>query len=304
LDRASRAEFSACFGADFSSVRVHADSPAAESARAVNAYAYTVGNHIAFASNQYQPFTSKGRALLAHELTHVLQQRGSESASPMPALIAPSNDAAEQEAERNASLFETPLPMSSRPVAALATRIQRYAHDSSCTDSDLRTVVWPGDARMRTMLAKCIRVLGASPIDPAVAALFPKYFMTTTPDVAKILEVYNAIQAVVTANNYTYECEHDCSADEAAYVRHRLRYFGIDPNIHVCVNHMSGYSVECNASLILHELSHYAAHLDDEATGCGACSTAGCPPSLSVSDALDNTYSYADFAYELDPMAV
>jgi hypothetical protein len=87
-------------------------------------------------------------------------------------------------------------------------------------------------------------------------------------------------------------------------VRYRLRYIGIDPNLHLCCNHMSGYSVTCNASLILHELTHYAAHLDDEATGCGSCSTAGCPASLSPGDALDNTYSYADFAFELDSIPV
>jgi hypothetical protein len=61
---------------DLSEVRLHTDERAAESARSVNAFAYTAGNHIVFGSGQYAPETRSGRALLAHELTHVLQQTG------------------------------------------------------------------------------------------------------------------------------------------------------------------------------------------------------------------------------------
>ena len=59
---------------DFSGVRVHTDARAAESAQAVGAHAYTMGRHIAFAAGQFAPGTHQGRQLLAHELTHVLQQ--------------------------------------------------------------------------------------------------------------------------------------------------------------------------------------------------------------------------------------
>jgi Domain of unknown function (DUF4157) len=62
--------------ADFRDVRVHTDEKAAASARSVNALAYTVGANIVFASGQHQPETSTGRRLIAHELTHVLQQQG------------------------------------------------------------------------------------------------------------------------------------------------------------------------------------------------------------------------------------
>src|SRR5215213_1917953 len=62
------------FGHDFGSVRVHADSRAAESARQVNALAYTVGRNIVFAKHRYSPRSGEGRRLLAHELTHVVQQ--------------------------------------------------------------------------------------------------------------------------------------------------------------------------------------------------------------------------------------
>lgn len=59
---------------DFSSVRVHTDGRAAEAARALNSRAFTLGGHIVFGSRQYQPDSPEGRKLLAHELTHVVQQ--------------------------------------------------------------------------------------------------------------------------------------------------------------------------------------------------------------------------------------
>ncbi len=61
------------FGADFSGVRVHSDDHAARLNRQVSARAFTYGNHIFFAQGEYQPETSQGRTLLAHELTHTLQ---------------------------------------------------------------------------------------------------------------------------------------------------------------------------------------------------------------------------------------
>jgi len=65
------------FGHDFSRVRIHTDEKAAESARAVNALAYTAGHDIVFGAGQYVPETPEGRRLLAHEMTHVVQQRAS-----------------------------------------------------------------------------------------------------------------------------------------------------------------------------------------------------------------------------------
>lgn len=73
------------FGRDFSHVRVHASAAAEQSAMHVNAHAYTVGSHIVFARGRFAPHTHDGRRLLAHELTHVVQQTGSGATSPEPA---------------------------------------------------------------------------------------------------------------------------------------------------------------------------------------------------------------------------
>jgi Domain of unknown function (DUF4157) len=79
LDAGTRAFMEARFGHDFSRVQVHCDARAAESADAVKARAYTVGDDIVFGRGEYAPSTAKGRRLMAHELTHVVQQWSSIS---------------------------------------------------------------------------------------------------------------------------------------------------------------------------------------------------------------------------------
>lgn len=73
-----RAFFEPRFGYDFSNVRVHTDAKAAQSARAVNALAYTLGQDLVFGAGQYAPESTEGRRLLAHELTHAVQQHGNQ----------------------------------------------------------------------------------------------------------------------------------------------------------------------------------------------------------------------------------
>src|SRR6185369_2249057 len=75
LDASTRSRMESRFGHNFGSVRVHHDSLADQSARSVHADAYTVGPNVVFASGKYSPATPAGQRLLAHELTHVLQQR-------------------------------------------------------------------------------------------------------------------------------------------------------------------------------------------------------------------------------------
>lgn len=74
LDKDTQSFMESRFGHDFSRVRVHADVKAAESARTVNARAFTVGHDVVFGTGQYAPDTNEGKSLLAHELTHVTQQ--------------------------------------------------------------------------------------------------------------------------------------------------------------------------------------------------------------------------------------
>lgn len=92
LDVATRSFMEPRIGHDFSRVRVHADARAAESARAVNAFAYTVGQNVVFDHGQYRPGTPDGKRLLAHELAHVAQggdgslRRQAKTAGDVPEL--------------------------------------------------------------------------------------------------------------------------------------------------------------------------------------------------------------------------
>jgi len=81
LPKSTRAFFEPRFGYDLRRVRVHNDSRAVELAQGLNSRAFTIGQNVVFGAGQYAPETSKGRRLLAHELTHVLQQNGRNNGS-------------------------------------------------------------------------------------------------------------------------------------------------------------------------------------------------------------------------------
>jgi hypothetical protein len=81
LDGPTRGFLEPRFGRDFGDVRIHHDAMAADSAKALNARAYTVGNHVAFGPEEYAPSSEPGLRLLAHELAHVVQQGGGEAGS-------------------------------------------------------------------------------------------------------------------------------------------------------------------------------------------------------------------------------
>ncbi|MFI7543538.1 DUF4157 domain-containing protein [Actinoplanes sp. NPDC049599] len=75
LDADTRADMESRLGHDFGDVRVHTDQAAHDSAKAMNAQAYTVGSSVVFQRDRYDPASADGKLMLAHELTHVVQQR-------------------------------------------------------------------------------------------------------------------------------------------------------------------------------------------------------------------------------------
>lgn len=100
LDEKTRAYMEPRLGHDFGKVRVHADERAAESARSVGARAYTVGNDLVFDAGEFAPRTPAGRRLIAHELSHVVQQARAGHAVQFERLgVSEPEDAAEREAD-------------------------------------------------------------------------------------------------------------------------------------------------------------------------------------------------------------
>ncbi|MCP4256661.1 MAG: DUF4157 domain-containing protein [Planctomycetes bacterium] len=81
LPRDTRTFFESRMGRDFGGVRIHTDNKAADTAQSVRAKAFTLGNNIVFDTSQYSPNNQKGKKLLAHELTHVVQQAGGMSSA-------------------------------------------------------------------------------------------------------------------------------------------------------------------------------------------------------------------------------
>jgi hypothetical protein len=125
LDRDTRGFMEARLGADFGDVRVHTDSRASDSAKSVQAYAYTVGNDVVFQSGKYQPESDSGKRMLAHELTHVVQQRsGPVAGTPATGGIKISHpsdrfeQAAEASADRVMSL-NAPAPITGGAPASV-----------------------------------------------------------------------------------------------------------------------------------------------------------------------------------------
>jgi hypothetical protein len=97
LDSATRAYFEPRFGHDFSKIRIHRDARAAQSATAINASAYTTGQHIILGDLPYAPGSQQARSLLAHELTHTIQQQNAAQSFSM-AVVESSDHEREAEA--------------------------------------------------------------------------------------------------------------------------------------------------------------------------------------------------------------
>jgi hypothetical protein len=133
LEEEVRTDMEGRMGQDFSDVRVHTGDSADASARSVSAHAYTVGSNIVFQRGTYDPGSSQGRTLLAHELTHVVQQRsGPVDGTPAAGGVSVSDpsDRFEVEAARNAErVMGQPahaVPTGSAPAPAV-----QAAHDPS-----------------------------------------------------------------------------------------------------------------------------------------------------------------------------
>ena len=106
-------------GSNFSQVRVHTDARAAQSAAAVDALAYTVGRDIEFGEGRYAPHSASGQRLLAHELAHVVQQRGAARHSAPDLRIGAAHDAHEAAADRTAQAA-LPGGVATSPMPATA----------------------------------------------------------------------------------------------------------------------------------------------------------------------------------------
>src|SRR2546421_7700290 len=132
LDKDTRGLMESRLGADFSDVRVHTDAKASESAQSVQAHAYTVGSDLVFQSGQYAPESDSGKKMLAHELTHVVQQRsGPVAGTPAPGGIQISHpsDRFEQAAESSADRVMSASASAPTTAGPAPAAVQREEND-------------------------------------------------------------------------------------------------------------------------------------------------------------------------------
>jgi hypothetical protein len=128
LEPEVRTDMESRLGHDFSDVRVHDDSSAAASAQAVNAHAYTVGPNIVFQRDRYDPSSHEGRTTLAHELTHVVQQRSGPvdgTSAPGGIKVSDPSDRFEREASANAERVMAAPPPVQTLSSSTSPQVQR-----------------------------------------------------------------------------------------------------------------------------------------------------------------------------------
>lgn len=163
LDPKTRNTMESRIGFDFGKVRIHTDARAAASAKALGARAYTVGNNIVFASGRFAPQTTAGRRLLAHELTHVVQQNPAlRSRSADPVRVTPAPAQIQRDLEEDSKALSPKDILSPREaLRKISAKIPGYA---------LFTVIIaydpiqgkPVDRNAKNLIGEFLKLVGAS----------------------------------------------------------------------------------------------------------------------------------------------
>lgn len=278
LPTSERAFFEARFGRDFGNVRVHTDANAAEAARAVNARAFTMGRDVVFGRGAFAPGTRAGRTLLAHELTHVVQQSSTRD-------------------NPNSVPFRDRPGSLAHPNNRLLQRARSY---SDCSTSD-EAAIEAAAVQAQTDLDTAITALNTRPLTTQVSnALFLAFRSNSVSTADSVKQKLQAIRNGVP--NVSFECEHPgsvlyghfCPPQRYGYVRH------VGWVIHMCMSKFLTMAANSQSRAIVHESSHFFTSTSDEGyltfpdcqeTG----QTAGDPPA----DRLDNADSYACLVHYL-----
>jgi hypothetical protein len=233
LEKSVREFFEPRFGHDFSHVRVHHDTRAAESSHAMNAQAYTLGRDIAFGTGQYGPGTTEGRRLIAHELSHVIQQ------SKGPSELGIQRKIGFDECDRRGGTSEKDaiLAAHKKAIERIATAIDQLLNN-------------PNNA-----------------VFPFRGAFKPQGLHAPRYDVKKekkmidqAINIYRMALAGLKAENFNYECDYKedwnfkCEEGDLAWAMTGA----LSPlyDIHICWGFFDLNTVKDQADTIIHEALH------------------------------------------------
>ena len=153
-----REDMEARLGHDFSDVRIHDDAAAADSAKAVNAHAYTVGSNVVFQRDVYDPGSQQGRTTLAHELTHVIQQRSGPvdgTSAPGGIKVSDPSDRFEREASANADrVMAGPAPVQALGVSAPAVQREEAPEEEEVQGLFVQREEEPGEEEVQGLFVQ------------------------------------------------------------------------------------------------------------------------------------------------------
>jgi hypothetical protein len=324
LEPALQQDMEQRFGHDFSSARVHSGGAAEQSARDVNANAYTVGHNVVFGAGQFTPGTHGGRQLLAH----VVQQRVKPAMhEEKPLLLEFSRYEYETEANliTNASVSstscDTALPQGLRPVVSINNSycIQRQASNTTvsfhgCPDPKQPELIKKAVATARRWVYKALtnvwEVLNnIAPKNPS------KVFEQTHKNLAsqfnigkegkdenvlqEVATVYRGLYAIYSGfeGNIPFECETSCDDKISGYVYPRILTI-FDDKIHFCPIFFDANALfpQQRIRAVIHEMAHkYAGIWGDTYEGAKEFWR------LSPKDAIKNADSYASFVHYENP---
>ncbi len=268
LPASVRAFFEPRFGHDFSNVRVHRDTSAADSAVAISAAAYTVGRHIVFGPGRYQPDCGPGRRLLAHELAHVVQQ-GSTSDE-----------------------FESPRMK------------QRFTFDKNCDDA-ARSQISAGHRFAELMTRHAAEVLQNKPtgrLKPWFEFLFGE---NSEENRTHIANNFTGLHQWLS-KDYTIGCPsvRDDPCDDNATEAQMLD----EDKVVVCMNRAGSFSQAGMGRLLVHENVRRAkgrrnvTNINDKKTGECEFTNTGQYSEATVDD--DHAVTYSCFAEKLGPQYI
>ncbi len=257
--------FESRFGADFSDVQIHQGAQAAEAARSVGARAYALGHDIVFGEGEYHPDTPSGRHLVAHELTHVLQQAGSGRA--------------------HGGLMRSPVQIQRSPL-------------ENCTDTQVETINGARDQALQD-LDVAITVLEPRPLSqPAQDAMWLTFRDTDALKAFIVTEYLRMIKDRLPVQQI--ECEQepyhrdDCKDGAGAGTTNSgLGY------TYLCMGYWDKHREDRERTLI-HEVAHrFIFRGGDPGYFDPICQATGQTMRLSIAQRFGNADSYACLAYLL-----
>jgi hypothetical protein len=162
LDAGTRSFMEPRFNHDFGNVQIHTDSKAAESAKAVHAHAYTVGNHVVFGVGKYSPQSGEGRRLLAHELAHTVQQGGMNPSFAGKLEIGEAGDAYERQADMAAEGIAQEPGRGFAGLSSVGTSLQRDRNTPSGGSTGASTASGVCGPNVGSALAAVLADVGAT----------------------------------------------------------------------------------------------------------------------------------------------